>query len=144
VPRVSPVQTALRNWSIKARLEGSTLVAQHEHYTTRIEVLPPESRVSERGSIRAVLRTTTEMPRPIAELYKDPESTVAMNSFAALSAVSWDRGRPYIGSRLTLYETEDAWATLHTNSGTTVISIWNLRWDQVDFAQAVPHVRNYK
>jgi hypothetical protein len=56
----------LQPTSIKASLEGSTLVARHEHYTTRIEVVPPESRVSETGPIRAVVRMTTEVPRQLS------------------------------------------------------------------------------
>ena len=35
--------------SIKASLEGTALIARHEHYTMRIEVVPPENRESENG-----------------------------------------------------------------------------------------------
>src|SRR5664280_440060 len=99
--------------TIKASLDGSTLVARHEHYTIRIEVAPPAHRESENGPIRAVVRLKTELPREVTELFKAPEMTVAMNAFAALGALSSDHGEVYIGSRLTIYEAEDAWRTLH-------------------------------
>ena len=99
--------------SIKASIEGSTLIARHEHYTMRIEVLPPEDPDSENGPIRAVVRVTTELPKQFSELFKEPEATVGMNAFAALGALSSEHGRVYVGSRLTIYEAEDAWRTLH-------------------------------
>lgn len=103
----------LQPTTIKAKLEGSTLVARHEHYTMRIEVLPPENSESENGPIQAVVRITTELPKAILEFLKTPEMTVAMNSFAALGALTFDHGKAYIGSRLTIYEAEDAWRNLH-------------------------------
>jgi hypothetical protein len=54
--------------------------------------------------------------------------TSVMNTFAALGAVFSDRDHIYIGSRLTIYEAEDAWRTLHlplltytTNCGTEAV-----------------------
>ena len=103
----------LQPTSIKASLKGNTLVARHEHYTIRIDVVPPENRESENGPIRAVVRMTTELPKPILKHFREPELTVPMNAFAALGALSSDQGSVYIGSRLTIYEAEDAWPTLH-------------------------------
>jgi hypothetical protein len=113
------LMTMLRPTSIKARLEDRTLIAQHEHYATRIEVAAPETGRSGSGKIRAVVRMMTELPTQILELYKEPEARMAMtrslNVSAALSAVSLDGDRAYIGSRLTLSDADDqdAWRTLH-------------------------------
>jgi hypothetical protein len=108
----------LQPTSIKASLDGDTLVARHEHYTIRTEVVPPENREAENRPIRAVVRMTTELPRQVIELFKKedyPEATVAWNAFAALGALSWERGKFFVGSRLTIYEAdaEDAWRSLH-------------------------------
>jgi len=103
----------LQPTSIKAKLKGDTLVAHHEHYTTRVEVIPPEIRETETGPIKAVVRITTELPKRILELFKKPETIVAMNGFAALGALCSDGAGISIGSRLTIYEAEDAWRTLH-------------------------------
>jgi hypothetical protein len=76
----------LQPTSIKASLKGNTLTARHEHYTIRIEVVPPETRESENGPIRAVVRMITELPKPILTLFqgKEAEATAAYNAFAAL------------------------------------------------------------
>jgi len=105
----------LGSTSIKASIEGNALIARHEHYKIRIEVVAPKHRESENGAIRAVVRLITELPKPILELFKgkEAESTAAFNAFAALGALTSERGNVYIGSRLTIYEAEDAWRTLH-------------------------------
>jgi hypothetical protein len=104
----------LQPTSIKASIEGNALIARHEHYKIRIEVVAPENRESENGPIRAVVRMITELPKPFLELFKgkEAETTASFNSFAALGALTSDRGKVFIGSRLTIYEAEDAWRTL--------------------------------
>ncbi len=105
----------LQPTSIKARLEGSTLVARHEHYTVRVEVVSPENRESENGAIRAVVRLITDLPKNILDMFKGKEAEAAamLNAFAGLGAVYSEAGEIHIGSRLTIYEAEDAWQTLH-------------------------------
>ncbi len=103
----------LQQTSIEASIEGNVLLARHEHYTTHIEVVPPEKGESANGPIRAVVRMTTELPRQVAELFTNPEELVVVNKFTALGALSSDGGRVRVGSRLTIYEGEDAWRTLH-------------------------------
>jgi hypothetical protein len=51
--------------SINASLDGTALIARHELYTMRIEVVPPENRESENGPIRAVVRVTSELPSQV-------------------------------------------------------------------------------
>jgi len=101
--------------SIKAGFKGSTLTARYEHYTIRIEVVAPETRESENRPIRAVVRMTTELPKPMLTLFQgnEAEATSAYNAFAALGALYKERGSVFIGSRLTIYEAEDSWRTLH-------------------------------
>ena len=101
--------------SIKASIEGNTLTARHEHYTIRIEVIAAETRESENGPIRAVVRMITELPKPMVTLFQGHEAkaTAAYNAFAALGALYTERGGVCIGSRLTVYEAEDSWRTLH-------------------------------
>ncbi len=105
----------LQPTSIKVSLKGSTLVAHHQHYTIRIEVVSPEYRESENGAIRAVVRMITDLPKPILDMFKGKETEIAtmLNAFAGLGAVYSEAGEVRIGSRLTIYEAEDAWQTLH-------------------------------
>jgi hypothetical protein len=109
------LQALLEPTSIKATLKGNALVAQHEHYAIHVEVVPPENRESENGAIRAVVRMVAELPKPLLPLFrgKEAEACATYNAFAALGAVFVDHDRICVGSRLTIYEAEDAWRTLH-------------------------------
>ena len=101
--------------SIKTSLVGNVLLAKHEHYKIRIEVVPPANRESENGPIQAVIRMVTELPAPILTMFRGREAEVsaAFNSMAALGALYQDGINVHIGSRLTIYEGEDAWRDLH-------------------------------
>lgn len=101
--------------TIRASLKGDSLIAQHEHYAIRIEVVAPATRESENGAIRAVVRMITELPVPLMPMFRGNEAsaTAVFNAFAALGALHQHGGTIRIGSRLTIYEAEDAWRTLH-------------------------------
>jgi hypothetical protein len=109
------LKTLLKPTTIKAKIQGNALIAHHEHYKIRLEVVPPENRESENGPIKAVVRIFSGLPSPILALFKEnhSETIPAFNSFAALGALTHDKGELFIGSRLTIYEKEDAWQTLH-------------------------------
>jgi len=102
----------LKPTTIKAHIEGNVLIAKHEHYTTRVEVVPPDRRESPNGPIKAVVRIRTNLPEPLLKVIDKPEMTVAVNAFAALGAMTYDAGKIFVGSRLTIYEAENAWRTL--------------------------------
>lgn len=89
--------------SLKTALKGNVLTARHEHFTTRIEVVPPEDRESENRLIRAVVRVVTELPAPVQAMLhgNEPDGCAAYNAFAALGAVYTEDGKAFVGSRLT-------------------------------------------
>jgi hypothetical protein len=97
------------------RKDDNTLLAKHEHYTVKVEVVPADERNSENGPIRAVVQITSELPAQIRQLFngKEESATCTFNAFAALSALYVDGGKLLNGSRLTIYEEEDSWSTLH-------------------------------
>lgn len=105
----------LKPTTLKTTMKGNALIARHEHYSTRIELLPPESQVDLDSPIRAVVRVVTELPDAMQALVQDQEvnATAAYNAYSALGALYMEQGKVYIGSRLTIYEAEDAWSTLH-------------------------------
>jgi hypothetical protein len=109
------LQAMLSPTTIKTSLKKNCLLAQHEHYTVRIEVAPPKAKQSPNGPIRAVVRLITELPAPLQKIFAaDQDTTVAtFNSFASLNALYTDGGKVVAGSRLTVYEEEDAWSSLH-------------------------------
>jgi hypothetical protein len=105
----------LASTTIKTTLKGNVLLARHEQYTVRIEVVPPTNRESENGPIRAVVRITTDLQREILPMFEGQEysKTGVFNAFAALGALYSDGGTIQLGSRLTIYEEEDSWGALH-------------------------------
>jgi len=61
--------------------------------------VPPETRESENGPIRAVVRMITELPKPILTLFegKEADATAAYNAFAALGSLCADHGHVWSG-----------------------------------------------
>jgi hypothetical protein len=106
---------ALLDPATESRLEGNTLVTYSNGCTVRVEVVEPEEHDPE-WPIQAVVLVKTELPDAVAGYLKQPGVTMGMNHFAALGAVSVDRGRPVVGSRLTIFEAEvndHVWPQLH-------------------------------
>ena len=148
----------LQPTSLKVSLRGNVLTARHDHFTTRVEAVAPENRESENGLIQAVVRIVTELPAPMQGMLRGNEADgcAAFNAFAALGAVYVDEGKAYVGSRLTIYEAEDAWRSLQlpllmfTTIGATDAVLGGLRramtgeqggegasrWTERDFEQA--------
>ena len=118
VPRGVPLDdllAILAPTSIKAGLEGNALIARHENYVVRIDVVPPEKSTLAGNEIQAVVRLITELPTPLISLFRGNEAQTmsAFNAFAALGALYQDGAKVRIGSRLTIYEGEGAWRSLH-------------------------------
>lgn len=105
----------LSTGTIKTSFDGNALLAKHEHYTTRVEVVPAAPGAAKDEAIKAVVQVTTELPAPIQKMMKgrEIESAAVFNPMAALGALTVDKSRIYVGSRLTIFEREDAWRQLH-------------------------------
>jgi len=110
------LEAMLAPTSVKATRKDNALLVKHEHYTVRVEVVPPEVRESENGPIRAVVRLIADLPAPLLPMFQGREAgtMAAFNPLAAMGALYSDRGAVRIGSRLTIYEADGhAWPTLH-------------------------------
>ena len=101
----------LNQTNLTAKRKGDSLLVQHPNFLTQVDVVPPANRESENGPIRAVVRIRTELPKPIAGVLSSPEMMATMNAMSALGALVADprSNTVYVGSRLTIYEQEDAW-----------------------------------
>jgi len=106
------VLAILKSTSLSARIEGDALIATHEHYETRVDVTSPEKRSAANGPIRAVVRITSAVPTEIQSMIDGPDKVVPLNLFAALGALMSENDTSFVGSRLTLYEAENAWNSL--------------------------------
>ncbi len=113
--RLGDLAAMLGATTIKPTLKDNALIAEHEQYTVRVDVLPPTVKDTDVGPISAVVKLTIDLPKPVLALFKDdPAAAAAMcNGFAALGAVYQEGDVLRIGSRLTIYEAEDAWRSLH-------------------------------
>lgn len=101
--------------SIKAGIQDNALIARHDNYVVRIDVVPPEKGTFVKNEIQAVVRLTSELPPPLMSMLRGNEAQTmsAFNAFAALGALYQDGAKLLIGSRLTIYEDERAWRTVH-------------------------------
>ena len=92
---------------------SGALTVHHEHFVTEIDTIEPLQKNTPNGPIKAVVQIRTVLPQAIQSLFPKHEMTLAGNKMAALSALVSEGKQVIIGSRLTIYESEDAWKSLH-------------------------------
>jgi hypothetical protein len=104
------LQKAINQTSLKASRDGNSLIVRNADFITRIDVVPPSNRECGDASIKAVVEIKTELPKEIAGAFLNSLQLVAtINAMATLGAVTVEENRCFIGSRLTIYEQENAW-----------------------------------
>ena len=89
----------LRDTTLRPRIEGNVLLADHGSAVTRVEVLQPAQRESGNGAIQAVVRIVTELPAALQPMFAEPSTRMAMNGFASLGALCRDGASVSVGSR---------------------------------------------
>ncbi len=115
-PRGVPLNDLLQilgTTSIKVRRDGDAIVAEHEAYSTRVEVHAPENGESPECRVQAVVLVKTPVPPTMKNVLELEEVYELANRHAALGALTTDVGETYIGSRLTIHKTPNVWAELH-------------------------------
>lgn len=111
-PRGVPLgdlEEALKQTTLKPTRDGDTLVVKHERLVTRVEVSAPDTAETVDGKISAIVTVKTELPAEFSSFFAKPALISMVNSMATLGAVTADKGKYFVGSRLTVYEGEDAW-----------------------------------
>jgi hypothetical protein len=103
------LEAALAGTTLKTLREGDTLIVTHEHLVTLVEVSAPEIAETVDGRISAIVTVKTELPTEFSNAFATPALISMVNSMATLGAVTSEKGRHYVGSRLTIYQGEDAW-----------------------------------
>jgi hypothetical protein len=100
----------LSTGTIKTSFEGNALLAKHDHYASKVEVVPAAPGATKDEPIKAVVQVTTELPAPIQKMMKgcEIETTAAFNSMAGLGELTFDKSRVYVGSRLTIFERDSS------------------------------------
>jgi hypothetical protein len=104
------LQKAINQTSLKASRDGNALIVRNADFFTRIRVVPPSNRECGDATIKAVVEIRTELPKEIAGAFLNNLRLVAtINAMATLGALTVEKDRCFIGSRLTIYEQENAW-----------------------------------
>lgn len=93
--------------------QDDSLIVQHPNFVTRLDVVqPPPGYESKTGPIKAVVQIRSEFPSEVVStVFKKPEDTSGLNSYATVGALTAEDGKVFVGSRVTLYEDdEQAWS----------------------------------
>lgn len=101
---LSDLSAALSNAGMPWRRDGDNLIVQNRNFITHLDVLRPSRLKYEHRTIKAVARVKTELPDEIPDVLKLP----CLNAMASVGALTEESGSYFIGSRLTLYENEEA------------------------------------
>jgi len=101
------LQTMLAAGNQKVHRDGNRLISHNGKLETIIEVTRPEDIATEDAPIQAVVTIKTALPKEFTVMIKG--ETNALNNFAAVGCVYEEQGELFVGSRLTVYEGEDAW-----------------------------------
>jgi hypothetical protein len=111
-PRGVPLgnlQDALKQTNLKTKRDGDTLMIIHERLVTYVEVSAPETAETVDGKISAIVKIKTELPADFSKLFKNRAMMSMINSMATLGALTVEKGKYFVGSRLTVYDDEDTW-----------------------------------
>lgn len=104
------LQVALQAGHLLVHREGNSLVGTHEGgLITRISVDCPDDFHSELGAVKAVVSVRTELPSEIGSLIRAPEHLAVFNPMTTLGALTNEDGKLILGSRIVVYEEENAW-----------------------------------
>lgn len=102
------LETALRTAAFQVQREDAVLTVQHEYFSTRVEVVGPDTHPSDSARLRAAVQVRTDMPAQLAEVFETPATISMANRTAAGGALTVDEGRRFVGARLTIGDGEQA------------------------------------
>ena len=104
------LEKAIGQTTLKASRDGNSLIVQNGNLITRIDVIPPANRECGDATINAVVQIKTELPKEIVAGFRiGPQLAGTFNRMATLGALTIEKNCYFIGSRLTIYDQENAW-----------------------------------
>jgi len=112
-PRGVPLgylETRLSKTTLKISRDADSLIAEHQAaVVTKLKVVAPARDELSKDPLQAVVQITTDLPRDLTKAFLNPQSLMTLNQAAVFGALTLDNGRCFIGSRLTVFEQEQAW-----------------------------------
>lgn len=106
---LSELEMALQSTTLRASRENDDLIVKNGELTTRVQVRAPARAETQDGMVSAVVTITTDLPAEFSKLFVKPGIANVINRMATLGAATEDKGRHFVGSRLTVYEGKDEW-----------------------------------
>jgi hypothetical protein len=104
------LDAALKAANLATERVGNALIVRQEEITTKISVDLPVDRKTEDGAmIRAAITIRTELPSELSSVITKPKLISDLNRMTTIGALMIEDKRLVIGSRITLYEEEEAW-----------------------------------
>ena len=105
------LEAALRAAAFRVHRDDTGLTVQHDHFVTRLDVVPPEAQASHTTPLLAAVTVRTELPPELAEVFDTPSTFSMANRAAAGGALTPSDGGPFVGARLTIGDGEQASAS---------------------------------
>lgn len=100
----------LASTNLTTSREQDTLVVRHEHFSTRVRTVPGDEGDSPLGRIQSVIQIRSDLPAELARMIIENRKLAdAVNRMASLGALTFDKDQRFVGSRLTIFDSENAW-----------------------------------
>jgi hypothetical protein len=104
------LEKAISQTNLKASRDHNSLIVRNKNLVTRVNVVSPDNRECGDATIRAVVQIKTELTEEMVTSFRiGPQLAGTFNAIATLGALTIEKDRYFIGSRLTIYEQENAW-----------------------------------
>lgn len=103
------LEKAISQNNLKASRDANSLIVRRGQLVTRIDVVPPANRECGDATIKAVVQIKTEIPKEFSSDELLSLLTGPINARATLGALTVEKDRYSVGSRLTIYEQENGW-----------------------------------
>jgi hypothetical protein len=104
------LEKAINQTNLKASRDHDSLIVRNTDLVTTVSVVRPDKRECGDATIKAVVQIKTELPKEISAAFRNhAQLSGIFNAMATLGALTIEKDRYFIGSRLTIYEQENAW-----------------------------------
>jgi hypothetical protein len=88
---------------------GGSLTVRRPKMVTHVDVVSPDARRTAHALFEGVVQIKTEVPPDLAPCFSDGRLVAKANALATLGALTHDKGRWFIGSRMTIFREENVW-----------------------------------
>jgi hypothetical protein len=103
------LENAIHQSDLEASRDGNSLIVRDRNLITRIDLVPPAQRECGDAAIKAAVQIKTELPKEIIGAFLTDLGLVErFNAMATLGSLTVEKDACFIGSRLTVYEQENA------------------------------------